>query len=203
MALHPASLCLRPGQGTGLSGPNGSGKSTLLKLLAQILPADSGEIYWDEKPVLGDRSFLRSTLGYVPQEDALLEDLTVGRQLRLWMGLCGRSGPPDGEVTALLGLEELMGRRIGRLSGGMRRRVSIAMALLQRPRCLLMDEAFSGLDETYRHRLTQWLLDFLKGGGCLLWCSHSPEELSRVCVQQLRMEGGHLFPASPAGAVQP
>ena len=72
MALHPASLCLRPGQGTGLSGPNGSGKSTLLKLLSQILPADSGEIYWDEKPVLGDRSFLRSTLGYVPQEDALL-----------------------------------------------------------------------------------------------------------------------------------
>ena len=197
LVLHPADLCLREGVGVGLSGPNGSGKSTLLNLLAQVLAPDSGDILWDGVSVLGNRDFLRGTLGYVPQEDDLLEDLTVGRQLRLWMGLCGRSGPLDPEITGLLGLAELMGRRIGRLSGGMRRRVSIAMALLQRPRCLLLDEAFSGLDETYRDRLTGWLRDFLSGGGCLPWCSHNPGELALLRPQRLRMENGRLTPLSP------
>ena len=190
--LAPVSFKLPPGQCLGLAGSNGSGKSTLLRLLAQIQRPDSGDILADGKSVLGDRQFLRRRLGYVPQAAELARELTVKQQLVLWQRACDLKGPLPGEVLELLGLEPLLRRPIRDLSGGMAQRVSIALALLPGPDILLMDEATGGLDGEYVPRLLDWLERFVRGGGSLIWCSHHPEELERLCGAVLRLENGRL-----------
>lgn len=190
--LSPVSFVLPPGQCLGLAGSNGSGKSTLLRLMAQIERPDGGEVLFEGRSVLGDRRFLRSTLGYVPQSAELARELTVGQQLKLWQSACALSGPLPGWVLELLGLEPLLVKPIGALSGGMAQRVSLALALLARPRLLLMDEATAGLDRDYIPRLLEWLEGFLAGGGSLVWCSHRQEELERLCGAVLRLEDGRL-----------
>lgn len=192
--LSPVSFLLPPGQCLGLAGSNGSGKSTLLQLLGQVQRPDSGDILFDGRSVLGDRHFLRRQLGYVPQEAALDRELSVRQQLILWQRACDVSGPLPDDILGLLGLEPLLRRPIRALSGGMAQRVSIAMALLIRPRVLLMDEATTGLDRAYVPRLLDWLENFLSGGGSLVWCSHHQEELERLCGAVLRLEEGRLIP---------
>ena len=191
--LAPISFMLPPGQCLGLAGSNGSGKSTLLRLLAQIQRPDSGDVLFQGRSVLGDRQFLRRQLGYVPQSAELARDLTVRQQLELWRRACGLTGPVSREVLELLGLESLLKKPVRALSGGMAQRVSIALALLARPRVLLMDEAASGLDGGYVPRLLDWLEhSYLPGGGSLVWCSHHPAELDRLCGAVLRLEEGKL-----------
>lgn len=189
--LFPVSFCLDEGQSIGIVGPNGSGKSTLLRLLAQVERPDSGRMFFRGKDVLGDRQFLRRHLGYVPQADQLSPGLTVGQQLELWQAACGLRGPLPEEITARMGLEPLLRRRIQTLSGGMRQRVSIAMGLLAQPEILVMDEATTGLDLAYRQVLLDWMELFLHQGGMLVWCTHHTEELERLCDRCLCLEEGH------------
>lgn len=191
--LAPASFVLPPGQCLGLAGSNGSGKSTLLRLLAQIQRPDSGDVLFQGRSVLGDRHFLRQELGYVPQSAELARELTVEQQLDLWRRACDLTGPTPPEVLELLGLEPLQNKPIRSLSGGMAQRVSIALALLARPQVLLMDESTAGLDRDYVPRLLDWLEGvYLPGGGSVIWCSHHPAELERLCGAVLRLEDGKL-----------
>ena len=199
-ALLPISFFLPPGQCLGLAGRNGSGKSTLLRLIAQIERPDGGDVRYAGKSVLGDRRFLRGTLGYVPQRPELARELTVKQQLELWQAACGLSGPPPEDIAALLGLEPLLQKPIRSLSGGMAQRVNIALALLARPRVLLMDEATSGLDQDYVPKLLDWLEAYVSGGGSLIWCSHHQAELERLCGAVLTLEEGRLVsPPETAG----
>lgn len=191
--LAPVSFILPPGQCLGLAGSNGSGKSTLLRLLAQVQRPDSGDILFQGRSVLGDRRFLRRTLGYVPQSAELLPELTVERQLVLWQRACGLGGPLPEDILDLLGLEPLLRSPIRTLSGGTAQRVSVALALLSRPHILLMDEATAGLDRAYVPRLLDWLEAFLAEGGSLVWCSHHAQELERLCGAVLRLEDGRLI----------
>lgn len=191
--LAPVSFRVGPGECVGVAGENGSGKSTLLRLLAQVERPDRGDIRYDGASVLGDRKFLRRHMGYVPQHHDLMEDLTVSAQLKLWQSACGQSGPISAEIMELLGIEPMLRSRIGTLSGGMQRRVSIAMALLGSPDILVMDEATAGLDRGYSEELLNWLERYLRRGGRLIWCSHSPEELSRLCGSCLRIRDGQIM----------
>lgn len=188
--LAPASFVLPPGQCLGLAGSNGSGKSTLLRLIAQIERADGGDVLYQGRSILGDRLFLRSALGYVPQSAELARELTVRQQLVLWQAACGLSGPLPAGLMELMGLEPLLNQPIRALSGGMAQRVSIALGLLAQPRVLLMDEATSGLDQGYVPQLLDWLEGFVSGGGSLVWCSHHQSELDRLCGAVLRLEEG-------------
>lgn len=189
-ALAPVRFFLPPGQCLGVTGGNGSGKSTLLRLLAQVQRPTGGDIRFEGRSVLGDRAFARRSVGYVPQNNDLAEDLTVLRQLKLWQSACGQSGPLDAQILSMLGLEELLPKRISILSGGMQRRVSIAMALLNHPRILVMDEATTGLDQSYCQQLLCWLEEFLRRGGYLIWCSHHPDEIRRLCGSVLTLQDG-------------
>lgn len=200
-ALLPISFFLPPGQCLGLAGHNGSGKSTLLRLIAQIERPDGGDVRYEGKSVLGDRRFLRGALGYVPQRPELAQELTVKQQLELWQAACGLSGPLPEDIAALLGLEPLLRKPIRSLSGGMAQRVNIALALLARPRVLLMDEATSGLDQDYVPKLLDWLEAYLAAGGSLIWCSHHQAELERLCGAVLTLEEGRLV--SPPEAAGP
>lgn len=197
--LEPVRFCLPAGCCIGITGENGSGKSTLLRLLAQVERPDGGDIRYQGASVLGDRNFLRRKLGYVPQGHDLLEDLTVSGQLKLWQSACGLSGPLPGEILELLDLEPMMKSRIRTLSGGMKRRVSIGMALLSSPEILVMDEATTGLDRAYCRRLLDWLEGYMTRGGRIVWCSHHQQELDRLCGSCLRIPKMETAPESTPG----
>ena len=190
--LEPVRFFLPEGQCLGVTGDNGSGKSTLLRLLAQVERPDSGDVRYRGRSVLGDRNFLRRCVGYVPQHNDLMQELTVRRQLQLWQSACGLKEPLSEELSQLLGIEPMLNKTIRTLSGGMQRRVSIAMALMSRPEILIMDEATVGLDREYRMGLLNWLEGYLDRGGRLLWCSHDPEELDRLCGDRIRIRDGKM-----------
>lgn len=182
----PAGFCL------GITGANGAGKSTLLRLIAQLEKADSGNIFFDGTPVLGDRQFLRKQIGYVPQQNDLMEDLTVHQQLKLWQSACGLAGPLPEDVLSLMGIQPMLRKRIGTLSGGMQRRVSIAMALLNQPSILILDEATTGLDQAYRVAFLKFLETYLHNCGRILLCSHDPQELEKLCGSFLHLQDGRV-----------
>ena len=186
--LKNVRFVLPAGQCLGIVGENGSGKSTLLRILAQIEKPDKGDVRYEGRSILGDRKFLRQKLGYVPQSNDLMEDLTVRAQLKLWQSACNISTPLPNDIMELLGIESMMHKQIRTLSGGMQRRVSIAMALMTNPEILIMDEATTGLDKDYCQKLLTWLEGYLSRGGRILWCSHHKQELDRLCRGNLSMD---------------
>lgn len=185
--LKGASAVLEPGICLGLAGKNGSGKSTFIKIIAQQLKADSGKVLLDGQSVAGDRSFLRKKLGYIPQSDALADFLTVRRQLELWRAAVGSALP---EADALLGLTELMPRRISELSGGQRKRVSIALAIQSKPDYLIADEAFASLDAEFRESFANWMRRRCSEGMAVLWCTHDDSELFSLCQSVVLIDDG-------------
>ena len=194
LALDAVSFSLQPGEVLGIAGHNGSGKSTLLSLVSQTLRPDSGRIVHEGKDILGDREFLKNHVGYIPQQDGLLEDLTVEETLRAWQSLC--AAPSDAvrkDAEAWLGLSPLLRKRISALSGGMKKRVSIALALLNQPDILIMDEVAAALDRKYGQALAEFLLDFTKKGGSVLYCSHQKEELLQLCDRLLVLRNGTVI----------
>jgi NitT/TauT family transport system ATP-binding protein len=171
-ALRDASLQLSEADFVVLLGPSGCGKSTLLRLIAGLDQPDSGRLAWDAgPPTAGD-------IGYVFQDATLLPWATaednVFLPLRL-RGVAREAAMPD--VRAALdhvGLRGFEAARPGQLSGGMRMRVSIARALVTRPRLLLMDEPFAALDEFTRHKLQADLLEVWRQAGCtVVFVTHS------------------------------
>lgn len=190
-ALFPVTFQVDKGCGLALLGENGSGKSTLLRLLAGMDKADSGAVYYQNNSVLRNRAFLRQHVGYVPQESALDRELTVAEQFRLWQAACGCPRNPESEM--LLGLEPLMACRMRTLSGGQLQRVSIALALMNQPSILLMDEATTGLDSVYTERLMCWLEAFLNRGGILIWATHHADEARRLCKLGLHLKDGQMI----------
>ena len=187
IVLDDVGFAASSGQCVGIAGHNGSGKSTLLSIIARTLRPDTGEVLVDGEPAVS------SDLGYVPQANSLLEDLSVGETLSFWQRIYGLSPEslyaPSAPAT-MLGLEELRKKRVGRLSGGMRKRVSIAIALLHRPRLLLFDEALSALDRHYRIELEGYMSDFCRQGGCILYCSHDIRELTALCERIIVLRQG-------------
>ena len=188
--LSDVSFFLPAGSCIGIVGDNGSGKSTLLRLMAQIDKPDHGDILYRGRSVMGDKSFFRKHVGYVPQHSDLLPGVTVKQQLKLWQSACGVKGTFPEDIMQMLGIEELLTGRTDELSGGQQRRVSLAMGLMAKPEILIMDEVTAGLDQTYCEKLMAWLEEYLKKGGRIVWCSHHADEVERLCGDCIRLRGG-------------
>jgi NitT/TauT family transport system ATP-binding protein len=171
-ALRDASLLIRERDFIALLGPSGCGKSTLLRLIAGLDQPDTGALTWEGgPPAAGD-------IGFVFQDATLLPWATAEDNVYLPLRLRGQArSQAMPEVHAALdrvGLKGFETARPRQLSGGMRMRVSIARALVTRPKLLLMDEPFGALDEFTRHRLQVDLLDMWRGAGCtVVFVTHS------------------------------
>ncbi|MBO0835632.1 MAG: ABC transporter ATP-binding protein, partial [Actinobacteria bacterium] len=154
-ALHRVSLDVRPAQVTGVLGPNGAGKSTLLGVVAGLYRPFEGDawVLGEHLPARG--AGLRRRIGVVLQETALYEELTVAENLRLTAALysLGRPAQNIAEVLKLIDLADRAGELVARLSGGMRRRVTLARALLHQPELLIIDEPTLGIDAEARHAI--------------------------------------------------
>lgn len=186
--LPSVSFCLPAGQCLGITGENGSGKSTLLRIIAQVEKPDAGDILFAGNSIRNHRAFFRKQVGYVPQHSELMPDLTVREQLKLWQSACGLSGSISENLMDLLDLQPMLKARTQELSGGMQKRVSIAMALMNDPKILIMDEVTAGLDRDYTARLLTFAEEFLARGGRILWCSHQTEEIQQLCGGILRLD---------------
>jgi NitT/TauT family transport system ATP-binding protein len=172
-ALRDVSLGLRDGDFMALLGPSGCGKSTLLRLIAGLDRPDTGTLRWDAGAPPGP-----GEIGYVFQDATLLPWASAADNVWLPLRLRGIArdvAQPD--VTTVLDRVGLIGfeaARPAQLSGGMRMRVSIARALVTKPRLLLMDEPFAALDEFTRHRLQEDLLALWRDIGCtVVFVTHS------------------------------
>lgn len=178
---------------TLLVGPSGAGKSTLLRLLATAEKPGSGTLAWDGVALPRGRRALRKTLGYAPQAVDLPEDLTA-REFALHMAaLKGlRAGAADtqfGAITDAIGLHADINNRISTFSGGMRRRLIFAQAMLGTPRLLALDEPTAELDGETARKLGALILERARDA-VVVMTTHLADELAPHAVQVLRVEAG-------------
>lgn len=199
------SLCIRPGV-TGLLGPNGAGKTTLMRMLATVLaPTDGCMSLLGLNPHdAGQRTDVRRRLGYMPQEPgfhrqftafefvdyvAILKEMTDARARHREVR----------RVLERVGLEDVAGRRIRKLSGGMRRRVALAQALLGDPDLLVLDEPSSALDPEQRMRFRELASELGDGGRIVLVATHQTDDVAALCERVIVLHGGRAaFDGTPA-----
>lgn len=169
-------------------GRNGAGKSTLLSILAGILKPDKGELFIDGKRL--DQAAKR--IGYVPQRDHLFDDLSVRDNIAFWASASGLSKKEAMKSTSLelLGLEEFFGKKVSRLSGGMRRRTAIGAALLHNPDYLILDEPFAGLDLVQKGELINYLATLHKQKKTILYAAHDMDEIASLANLVFMLHGG-------------
>jgi len=202
IALTGVDLELGPGQFLGLVGPNGAGKTTLLSIASGLLAPDAGSVALFGLTYARDRARILSQLGVVFQSRALDLEISVRAALRFHGALFGlerrRVDARIDEIAALLEIGDLLGRRVGTLSGGNIRRVEIARALLNAPRLVLMDEASTGLDPAIRARLIAHVRALCRTRDmAVVWATHLLDEVvdaDRIAV----MHRGQLNPLETA-----
>lgn len=181
----------------GLLGPNGSGKTTLMRILATLLPPSSGDVEINGIP-LTNRLAIRDTLGYLPQKFGFYPRLTVWETLIYFGHLKGiHSRKRLEELLDLVGLTKRRKTRVQGLSGGMRQRLGIAVALLNDPKFLIVDEPTAGLDPEGRLAFRN-LLTTLPGERTVLLSSHIVEDIAQSATQlAVLYKGDLLFTGSP------
>ena len=183
-ALRDVSLELHAGERVAVIGPNGAGKTTLLSILAGIQSPTSGAV---SRPA--------HEVGWVPQQAAVYSKLTVAENLRLFAKL-ERTPDPEGAVERMLVQTDLVERadeQLGRLSGGNRQRVNIAVGLLAEPPVLLLDEPSSSLDPRQRERLWQFVGGLAREGTSVLFSTHNVGEAERYAERLIVLADGELL----------
>src|SRR3984893_1998060 len=205
--LRDAGFLAEPGQFIGILGPSGAGKTTLLNALSGLRPAESGKILVDQTDLYRHVDRLRSLFGYVPQDDIVHLELTVSEALTFAARLRLPAGTPRGEIRRLvdhtvanLGLSDRATLKIGRLSGGQRKRASVGVELLSRPPLLFLDEPTSGLDPLAEFKLME-LLRRLADTGCTIVCTtHVMENVYLMDQIAIISEGRVIFQGAPEEA---
>lgn len=191
--LRGVSMDAERGEAVGIVGANGSGKSTLLRVLAGVLKPQAGEFLWEGSDLLRSRAALERTVAYVPQGTALIDELSALDNLRLWYdGAALRASLEDG-MLRLLGIPDFLKVPAAKLSGGMRKRLSIGCAVARDPQILLLDEPTAALDLAARERLLDYFSAFRARGGLILLATHDLRELA-FCSRCYMLRGGLAEP---------
>lgn len=195
-AVDGLDLSVRRGELLSLLGVNGAGKTTTIKMLSCLTQPTSGEAFLSGKSIADEASAVRSIIAVSPQETAVAPGLSVRENLELMCGVHGfakeKRKEKIGELTSLLGLGSVSGKKAGRLSGGWQRRLSIAMALISEPEILFLDEPTLGLDVLVRSELWD-LIRSLKGRITIILTTHYMEEAEALSDRIAVMKDGRLL----------
>ncbi len=189
-AVDALSFTTAPGEVTGLLGPSGSGKSTLMRSIVGVQVVASGSVEVLGLPA-GHRR-LRDRVGYVTQAASVYDDLTVAENLRFFARVLGVGAEEEDRCVSAVDLDSAREQVVGRLSGGQRSRVSLAVALLGRPEVLVLDEPTVGLDPVLRRDLWAMFHRLADQGVAVLVSSHVMDEAER-CDRLLLMRAGRLL----------
>lgn len=197
--LRDVSASIRAGQDTGLLGPSGCGKTTLMRSIVGVQRIAGGSV-----EVLGEPAGspgLRHRVGYVTQAPSVYADLTVEENLDFFAAVVGASAA-KARVLSIVGLGGAEDRVVGRLSGGQRSRVSLAVALLGQPDLLVLDEPTVGLDPVLRRQLWATFSDLAAAGTTIIVSSHVMDEAQRCDRLLLMREGALIADDSPEALLQ-
>jgi len=201
-ALKSLSFQVDPGQATALLGPNGAGKSTAVKILVSLEKPDAGHYSWQSHDLLSHPRRIRELVSYVSQEIALDKMMTGVEFMRFSAGLLHlpwrETQRRAHDLLDQMGLAGAKDRRIEGYSGGMKRRLDLAAALLKKPKILILDEPTTGLDIEARERIWELTKEFMNGGGALILASHDFREVGELADDVLVLDRGAVVEHGPA-----
>jgi len=196
-ALNGISLEIRAGEFFGLLGPNGAGKTTTISILSALLRPDAGAIHIGGYDLLTQPARVKQLTGVVPQEIALYEELTAFQNLLFWGRLYGVDGSESRrratQLLGMVGLENRMHETVAHYSGGMKRRVNLAAALMHSPSLLLMDEPTVGIDPQSRNHIFDLLGQLHSEGISIIYTTHYMEEVERLCSRAAIIDNGKII----------
>lgn len=193
-ALKGVSFSVQPGEFFGLLGPNGAGKTTLISAMAGLIRLSSGNITICGHDVKSEATTTRQLLGVVPQELVFDPFFTVREAMRFQSGYFGIRNNDDwiDEIIANLGLTEKANTNTRNLSGGMKRRVMVALALVHRPPVIILDEPTAGVDIELRQNLWEFITRLNKAGHTIILTTHYLEEAQMLCNRIAMLKHGEI-----------
>lgn len=196
LAVKGISFDIQEGQSFGLLGPNGAGKTTTISMLATLLEPSEGDIIVGGYSIKDDPKKVKELLGYVPQDIALYPTLNAEENLIFWGRMYGLKGAYLRErvkdVLEIVSLTDKAKNKIETYSGGMKRRINIAVGLLHKPRLLLMDEPTVGVDPQSRNNILETVKELNKRGMAIIYTSHYMEEVEFLCQKVAIMDNGEI-----------
>jgi len=196
-AVQGVSFEVQQGEIFSLLGPNGAGKTTTISMLSCLLRPDDGDACVMDHSIRADPMGVKSMLGVVPQDIALYEDLTARENLTFWGKMYGLRGAAlksrVNEVLEVIGLRDRAGDRVGKYSGGMKRRVNIGVALLHKPRVIYMDEPTVGIDPQSRRNILDSVVALKNQGMTVLYTTHYMEESQELSDHIAIMDHGKVI----------
>ncbi len=204
--VKDVSLQIRAGEVYGLMGPDGAGKSTVIRLLCGAYVQDEGEVYLAGKRLASDPDSARAILGYLSQRFSLYSDLTVLENLRFFAEVRGILGDDwrqrAQETLEFVDMAEFSNRKAGALSGGMKQKLGLAVAMIHKPAILLLDEPSSGVDPVTRQAFWRLLVRLLQGGVAALLSTPYMDEAMRCNRVGFMSEGRILLEGEPQDLTQ-
>jgi ABC-2 type transport system ATP-binding protein len=196
VAVDGVSLRAGAGEIIGLLGPNGAGKTTTVSMIAGLVRPDSGTVEIEGRRLSGDTDPNKRRIGLVPQDLALFDELTAQANLQLFAALYDLDGAAArraiGEALELVGLADRAQDRVKNYSGGMKRRLNLAAALLHDPQILLLDEPTVGVDPQSRNAIFDNLEVLKQRGKTLVYTTHYMEEAERLCDRVIIIDHGKV-----------
>jgi ABC-2 type transport system ATP-binding protein len=196
-AVNGVTFSIYKGEMFGLLGPNGAGKTTTIRMLSTVLNADSGDITIGGHSLWEEAETVRSIIGVCPQDLALYEDLSAMDNMVFFGRMAGLSGPDAREQAMfnlkLMGLEERAKGKVAKFSGGMKRRINLAIALMGNPQLLFLDEPTVGIDPQSRNNIYENIMHLKEKGMTILYTTHYMEEADRLCERVAVMDGGKII----------
>ena len=191
--LSDISFTAESGSCIGILGCNGTGKSTLLSILAGVLERDSGTFFCDSVDLFRDKRMRSALVGFVPQGTPLMEELNAWDNLSLWYSKAELKKELSDGVLKLLGIPEFIRVPVSKMSGGMKKRLSIGCAVANRPPILLLDEPTAALDLPCKEKIASYLRRYKASGGILILTTHDVMELN-LCDRWFIIKNGMLEP---------
>jgi ABC-2 type transport system ATP-binding protein len=196
-AVDGISFKADQGQTIGLLGPNGAGKTTTLSMITGLTPPDGGTISVSGRTLAADPEGLKRMIGLVPQDLALYDETTARGNLEVFGALYRMKGSALGtaidNALTLVGLADRAGDKVASFSGGMKRRLNIAGALLHDPELILLDEPTVGVDPQSRNAIFDNLAELRRRGKTLVYTTHYMEEAERLCDRIVIMDHGRIM----------
>ncbi|MBN2239190.1 MAG: ABC transporter ATP-binding protein [Dehalococcoidales bacterium] len=196
-AVDDVSFSIMQGEIFGFLGPNGAGKTTTIRMLSSVLEPDSGDIIIGGFSMKSDAAKVRNLIGVCPQELALYEDLSAIDNMVFFgrmEGLDGKEAKEQGmEHLRLMGLDERAKDKISKYSGGMKRRVNLAVALMGNPAMVFMDEPTVGVDPQSRNNIYETIEGLRDKGMTILYTTHYMDEADRLCERIAVIDAGKII----------
>jgi ABC-2 type transport system ATP-binding protein len=196
-AVQGVSFDIQAGEIFSLLGPNGAGKTTTISMISCLLQPTQGDAFVMGHSVKGDPMVVKAAIGVVPQEIAVYEDLSARENLTFWGKMVGLHGGAlkqrVGEVLEVTGLAERQKGRVGKFSGGMKRRLNIGIALLHKPPVLILDEPTVGIDPQSRRNILDSVKELNRQGTTVLYTTHYMEEAQELSDHIAIMDHGKII----------